>query len=64
MKTYTITLTEKERADILYGIARVESLIEKHYNHATSPKEKQRRKEESERYVALWHKIKTIEHDQ
>lgn len=61
MKTYTITLTEKERDAILYGIARVEGIIERHYNHATNPKEKQRRKEESERYVALWHKIKETE---
>lgn len=58
MKTYTITLTENERACILHSIARVESIIEMHYNHATNPKEKKRRKEKSEFLVAIWHKIK------
>lgn len=61
MNTYTITLTEKERDAVLHCLARVESIIEMHYTHATNPKEKKRRKEDSEFLVALWRKIKATE---
>lgn len=61
MNTYTITLTEKERAAVLHCLARVEAIIEINYDTTPDPRKKKRYKKDSEFLVALWHKIKATE---
>lgn len=64
MKTYTITLTEEERAAALHCIARVEHIISIQYETASGKGKKEKLRQESERMIALWQKIKTTPENQ
>ena len=61
MKTYTITLTEKERSAVLQCIASEERKFEDLLVHASEPERIKRLQKSSDFLEALWCKIRNTE---
>lgn len=61
MKTYTITLTEKEWSAVLQCVASQEHVFESLLVHASDPERITRLQKNSDFLEALWHKIKATE---
>lgn len=58
-RTYTVILTEAERAEVLHALARLEDKHARRYARAKTESRKQALKKKSAFTVSLWHKIKT-----